>query len=123
MECRAKGTASRRTGDKSCPRLGRRLSAETAHLLSRTVTPGRTGRPKRRRAISGMRGEVNLSRRAGRCYHRCKLGEGMMSKTGLFAACAALALLGWCGGPKTDANGFTIDPDFENRLQQQLLDA
>src|SRR3569623_392155 len=47
----------------------------------------------------------------------------MMSKTGLFAACAALALLGGCGGPKTDANGFTIDPDFEKRLQQQLLDA
>lgn len=28
-----------------------------------------------------------------------------------------------CGGPKVDANGFTIDPDFEQRLQQQLLDA
>ena len=46
-----------------------------------------------------------------------------MTRTGLLAASAVLALLGGCGGPKTDANGFTIDPDFEKNLQQQLLDA
>ena len=38
------------------------------------------------------------------------------------ALTAVLALAG-CGGPNVDANGFTIDPDFEKRLQQQLLDA
>lgn len=41
----------------------------------------------------------------------------------LLASGAALALLSACGGAKTDANGFTIDPDFEKRLQQKLLDA
>lgn len=46
-----------------------------------------------------------------------------MNRTGLFAAVAGLALLSGCGGPKTDANGFMIDPDFEKKLQQQLLDA
>src|SRR3954468_1625878 len=46
-----------------------------------------------------------------------------MTKSVLFAAVASLALLAGCGGPKTDANGFTIDPDFEKKLQQQLLDA
>lgn len=35
-----------------------------------------------------------------------------------------LALLAACNtGPKTDANGFVVDPDFEKKLQQQLLDA
>jgi parallel beta-helix repeat protein len=47
----------------------------------------------------------------------------MMTRTGFLAAAAGLALLSGCGGPKTDANGFTIDPDFEKKLQQQLLDA
>ena len=38
--------------------------------------------------------------------------------------CAAMLLLAGCStGPKTDAQGFTIDPDFEKRLQEQLLDA
>lgn len=46
-----------------------------------------------------------------------------MTRTGLLACAGVLALLGGCGGPKTDANGFTIDPDFEKHLQQQLLDA
>ncbi|QDZ08017.1 hypothetical protein FPZ24_11430 [Sphingomonas panacisoli] len=46
-----------------------------------------------------------------------------MTRTGLLAASAVLALLGGCGGAKTDANGFTIDPDFEKNLQQKLLDA
>jgi len=41
----------------------------------------------------------------------------------LLASGAALALLSACGGAKTDANGFTIDPDFEKNLQQKLLDA
>lgn len=37
---------------------------------------------------------------------------------------AAMLLLAGCStGPKTDAQGFTIDPDFEKRLQEQLLDA
>ena len=49
--------------------------------------------------------------------------ESAMTRMGLAALAGALALLGGCGGPKTDANGFTIDPDFEKRLQQQLLDA
>jgi parallel beta-helix repeat protein len=35
---------------------------------------------------------------------------------------AVLALAG-CGGPQIDAQGFTIDPEFEKRLQAQLLDA
>lgn len=34
-----------------------------------------------------------------------------------------LALLGGCGGPKTDAQGFVVDPDFEKALQAKLLDA
>jgi parallel beta-helix repeat protein len=34
-----------------------------------------------------------------------------------------LALLAGCGGPKTDAQGFAIDPDFEKSLQARLLDA
>ncbi len=36
---------------------------------------------------------------------------------------AALALSACNGGPQIDAQGFTIDPDFEKGLQQQLLDA
>lgn len=35
----------------------------------------------------------------------------------------ALTLLAACGGPKTDADGFVLDPDFEKNLQQRLLDA
>ena len=36
----------------------------------------------------------------------------------------ALTLLGGCHrGPSTDAQGFAIDPEFEKKLQQQLLDA
>ena len=46
-----------------------------------------------------------------------------MTRTGLWAAAATLALLGGCGAPKTDAKGFTVDPDFEKTLQQRLLDA
>ena len=38
--------------------------------------------------------------------------------------CTALLLLAGCtSAPKIDAQGFTIDPDFEKRLQEQLLDA
>ena len=40
----------------------------------------------------------------------------------LLAACAAATLLSGCG-PRTDAAGFTIDPDFEKTLQEKLLDA
>lgn len=35
----------------------------------------------------------------------------------------ALALAACSSGPRTDADGFTIDPDFEKHLQEQLLDA
>lgn len=38
-------------------------------------------------------------------------------------AALALTLLAGCGGPKTDAQGFVIDPDFEKALQAKLLDA
>lgn len=42
----------------------------------------------------------------------------------LAATAATLALVSGCSGaPKTDAQGFTVDPDFEKKLQQQLLDA
>ena len=37
---------------------------------------------------------------------------------GLFAMLAACD-----GAPRTDAQGFVVDPDFEKKLQQQLLDA
>ena len=47
----------------------------------------------------------------------------MTNRTALLASAAALALLAGCGGPKTDANGFVVDKDFETRLQQRLLDA
>ncbi|UIJ46753.1 right-handed parallel beta-helix repeat-containing protein [Sphingomonas cannabina] len=46
----------------------------------------------------------------------------MTRRMGLLGCAAALALAG-CGGPKTDAEGFTIDPDFEKNLQARLLDA
>lgn len=36
---------------------------------------------------------------------------------------AALLLLTACGGASVDKDGFRIDPDFEAKLQQQLLDA
>ncbi|MBX9732045.1 MAG: right-handed parallel beta-helix repeat-containing protein [Sphingomonas sp.] len=36
---------------------------------------------------------------------------------------AALLLAGCSTGPKTDAQGFVVDPDFEKKLQEQLLDA
>ena len=36
---------------------------------------------------------------------------------------AAFAVLTACGGHRTDAQGFVIDPDFEKNLQQRLLDA
>jgi len=39
------------------------------------------------------------------------------------AAVIALMLLAGCGGPGIDADGFTIDPDFEKNLQRSLLDA
>ena len=49
----------------------------------------------------------------------------MMANRIAFLGCvAALAVLGGCNsGPKTDAQGFVIDPDFEKNLQQKLLDA
>jgi len=48
----------------------------------------------------------------------------MTRSTVFLLACAPLALLSACSGaPKTDAQGFTIDPDFEKRLQEKLLDA
>ncbi|MBY0283732.1 MAG: right-handed parallel beta-helix repeat-containing protein [Sphingomonas sp.] len=38
--------------------------------------------------------------------------------------CGAILIVSGCtGAPKTDAQGFTIDPEFEKRLQTQLLDA
>lgn len=46
-----------------------------------------------------------------------------MTRNMMFAGVVSLALLSGCGGSKIDANGFTIDPDFEKHLQQQLLDA
>lgn len=48
----------------------------------------------------------------------------MRQTTPAAAMIAALMMLASCStGPKTDAQGFTIDPDFEKRLQEQLLDA
>jgi parallel beta-helix repeat protein len=46
-------------------------------------------------------------------------------KAGWLLGCAALvALAGGCSQtPKTDAQGFVVDPGFEKKLQQQLLDA
>lgn len=35
----------------------------------------------------------------------------------------SLLVMTGCGGPKTDAQGFTIDPAFEKTLQARLLDA
>ena len=35
----------------------------------------------------------------------------------------SLALLAGCAGPRTDAQGFVIDPDFEKTLQGKLIDA
>ena len=40
-----------------------------------------------------------------------------------FGCTLTLAALSACGGPKTDAQGFVIDPDFEKNLQAKLLDA
>ena len=38
--------------------------------------------------------------------------------------CGAILIVSGCtAAPKTDAQGFTIDPEFEKRLQTQLLDA
>ena len=48
----------------------------------------------------------------------------MANRIALLGCVAALALVGGCsGGPKTDAQGFVIDPDFEKNLQAKLLDA
>lgn len=48
----------------------------------------------------------------------------MRNRIALLGCVAVLALAGGCsGGPKTDAQGFVIDPDFEKNLQQKLLDA
>ena len=45
-------------------------------------------------------------------------------RTASYLPLAALALIGAChNAPKTDAQGFVIDADFEKKLQQQLLDA
>lgn len=42
----------------------------------------------------------------------------------LICAAALLAIAGGCtSAPKTDADGFVIDPSFETKLQEQLLDA
>ncbi|WP_445192302.1 parallel beta-helix domain-containing protein [Sphingomonas sp. Tas61C01] len=46
-----------------------------------------------------------------------------MTRFALFATTAAVTLLAGCGGTKTDQQGFVIDPDFEKKLQAQLLDA
>lgn len=46
-----------------------------------------------------------------------------MTRIALLAATATLSLLAACGGPKTDAEGFVVDADFEKKLQSQLLDA
>ena len=35
----------------------------------------------------------------------------------------SLALLAGCAGPRTDGQGFVIDPDFEKTLQGKLIDA
>ncbi|HWK34670.1 parallel beta-helix domain-containing protein [Sphingomonas sp.] len=48
----------------------------------------------------------------------------MTKRIALIGCAAALALVAGCDtGPKTDAEGFTIDPDFEKNLQAKLLDA
>jgi parallel beta-helix repeat protein len=50
--------------------------------------------------------------------------EKMMRRTIATLGCTlTLALLAACGGPKTDAQGFVIDADFEKNLQAKLLDA
>lgn len=47
-----------------------------------------------------------------------------MRHTRLICATALLALAGGCTStPQTDAQGFVIDPGFEAKLQEQLLDA
>ena len=46
-----------------------------------------------------------------------------MTRFALFATTATLTLLAACGGPKTDQQGFVVDPDFEKKLEAQLLDA
>ncbi len=47
-----------------------------------------------------------------------------MSHARMLCCTALLALAGGCStAPKTDADGFTIDPGFEAKLQEQLLDA
>ena len=47
----------------------------------------------------------------------------MLQRPMMLAIVPALVLLAGCGGPKTDAQGFVVDPDFERKLQAQLLDA
>ena len=49
----------------------------------------------------------------------------MRNRIALLGCATVLALAGGCSGsgPKTDAQGFVIDPDFEKNLQQKLLDA
>ncbi|WP_404367011.1 parallel beta-helix domain-containing protein [Sphingomonas sp. MMS24-J45] len=47
----------------------------------------------------------------------------MRSKFLMLASAIGVAMLAGCGGPKTDAQGFVIDPDFEKTLQGKLLDA
>ena len=43
---------------------------------------------------------------------------------GKMLSIVVFALLAACSrGPQTDANGFVVDPDFEKKLQQRLLDA
>lgn len=45
-------------------------------------------------------------------------------RNGFVAGVLAMVLLGGCQrGPRVDAQGFTIDPEFEKTLQQKLLDA
>lgn len=47
-----------------------------------------------------------------------------MMKAGTVCLIGAMALLAGCNrGAPTDAQGFTVDPEFEKRLQAQLLDA
>src|SRR3546814_3810669 len=47
----------------------------------------------------------------------------MMRHTMMLALAGGLMLAGCHQAPKTDAQGFVIDPGFEQKLQQQLLDA
>ncbi len=46
-----------------------------------------------------------------------------MRRTMILALAGAVMLAGCDSAPETDANGFVVDPGFEQHLQQRLLDA